>query len=353
MTSANLSIIPEFIEKIELLGVGNHFSITRDSIVNLQTKSDIIFKGIKTSSGNQTANLKSLQGVSTFVLDEAEELEDETTFDRIDLSIRKKGVNNRVILVMNPATKEHWIWKRFFEGHTKYVEIEGEQVPVSTHPDVCHIHTTYLDNKQNLSESYLNSLERIKNTNPSKYKHIVLGGWLDKAEGCIIESWREGEFDDSLPFIFGADYGYITDASTLVKVAVCNKTMKLYVHECLYQHSLSTDQLCEEYAKHCTKDDLIVADNAEPRLISEIWDKNFNIVPCQKGKDSVRNGLAKMQDYEIIVTPESHNIKKELNNYAWSDKKSNTPLSNGYDHTIDAIRYAFTDLVEDNNFFVA
>ena len=60
-----------------------------------------------------------------------------------------------------------------------------------------------------------------------------------------------------------------------------------------------------------------------------------------------------MQDYEIIVTPRSHNIKKELNNYAWSDKKSNTPLSNGYDHMIDGIRYAFSDLVEDNTFFVA
>ena len=70
MTSANLSIIPEFIEKIELLEVANHFDITNNAIVNNQTNSDIIFKGIKTSSGTQAANLKSLQGVSTWVLDE-------------------------------------------------------------------------------------------------------------------------------------------------------------------------------------------------------------------------------------------------------------------------------------------
>ena len=42
----------------------------------------------------------------------------------------------------------------------------------------------------------------------------------------------------------------------------------------------------------------------------------------------------------------------ELNNYAWHDKKSNTPQDN-YNHYIDAIRYAFSDLVEDNTFFVA
>jgi len=352
MTAAGLSIIPEFVEKIELLEVPHHFEVNRDAIRNKETGSDIIFKGIKTSSGNQTANLKSLQGVSTWILDEAEELEDEATFDKIDLSIRKKGVNNRVLLVMNPATKEHWIWNRFFEGHTKYVEIEGEQVPISTHPDICHIHTTYLDNKENLSDSYLNSIERIKQINTSKYKHVVLGGWLDKAEGVIFENWKEGQFDNSLPFIFGADYGYVTDPSTLIKVAVDSKRMKLYVSECLYEGGLSTEQLEREYRKHIEKDELIIADNAEPRLIDELWDKGFNINPCQKGKDSVRNGIAKMQDYEIIVTPESHNIKKELNNYAWHDKKSNTPQDN-YNHAIDAIRYAFSDLVDDNDFFVA
>ena len=352
MTSANLSIIPEFIEKIDLLDVGNHFEVTNNAIVNTQTGSDIIFKGIKTSSGTQTANLKSLQGVSTWVLDEAEELQEESIFDKIDLSIRRKDVNNRIILVMNPSTKEHWIWQRWFEGHTKYVDIDGVQVPVSTHPDICHIHTTYLDNVSNLSESYLNQIERIKLTNNHKYKHVVLGGWLDKAEGVIFENWKEGEFDESLPYIFGCDFGYVTDPSTMIKVAVDNKSMKLYAHELLHKQGLSTDELAREYNKHCTNKDLIIADNAEPRLIAELWDKGFNINPCQKGKDSVKNGIAKMQDYEIIVTHSSHNIKKELNNYAWHDKKSNTPQDN-WNHTIDAIRYAFTDLVDDNDFFVS
>ena len=350
MSSAGLSIIPEFIEKIELLDVANHFTVTRDSIVNNQTGSDIIFKGIKTSSGNQTANLKSLQGVSTWILDEAEELEDEDTFDKIDLSIRRKDVSNRIILVMNPATKEHWIWQRFFEGHTKYIEIEGEQIPVSTHPDLCHIHTTYLDNAVNLSDSYLNQIERIKLTNNHKYKHVVLGGWLDKAEGVIFENWKEGEFDESLPFIWGMDFGYVTDPTTLVKVAV--KDNRLYVKGYLYKTGLSTDEIARELNIHTNKNDLIIGDNAEPRLISELWDKGFNINKCQKGKDSIKNGIAKMQDYEIIVDVDSHDIKKELNNYAWHDKKSNTPQDK-YNHYIDAIRYAFSDLVEDNNFFVA
>jgi len=115
LTSAHISIIPEFIDKIETAGLHNDFYITKDEIVNTKTGSKILFRGIKTSMGTQTANLKSLAGVTTWVLDEAEELNDEEIFDKIDYSIRHNIKQNRVILILNPATKEHFIYKRFFD----------------------------------------------------------------------------------------------------------------------------------------------------------------------------------------------------------------------------------------------
>ena len=77
LTSAYISIIPEFIDKLELFNCVHDFHITQDEILNKKTGSKIIFRGIKTSSGDQTANLKSLQGITTWVVDEAEELTDE------------------------------------------------------------------------------------------------------------------------------------------------------------------------------------------------------------------------------------------------------------------------------------
>ena len=100
------------------------------------------------------------------------------------------------------------------------------------------------------------------------------------------------------------------------------------------------------------KNDLIVADNAEPRLIAEIQQKGFNIVPCTKGKDSIRLGLVKMMDYEIISEEEDYNMHKELNNYVWNDRKSNTPIDD-YNHLIDALRYGFDELMQDNQFYFA
>jgi phage terminase large subunit len=140
LTSASISIIPEFLEKIELLGFLDHFYITKDEIVNKATGSKIIFKGIKTSSGDQTASLKSIQGVTTWVLEEAEELTDEKKFDTIDFSIRNKKQQNRIILILNPTTKEHFIYKRFFEDRGVR---EGSNI---TKGDTTYIHSTYLDN---------------------------------------------------------------------------------------------------------------------------------------------------------------------------------------------------------------
>jgi phage terminase large subunit len=180
LTSAHVSIIPEFIDKIETADLSHDFYITKDEIINKRTGSKILFKGIKTSSGTQTANLKSLAGVTTWVLDEAEELTDEDTFDKIDFSIRAKNIQNRVILVLNPATKEHFIYKRFFES--KGVK-DGSNI---VKDDTTYIHTTYLDNYENLSKSFILQIEDMKARRKQKYEHQILGGWLDKAEGCRV-----------------------------------------------------------------------------------------------------------------------------------------------------------------------
>ena len=203
LSSAYISIIPEFIDKIETLELQDHFYITKNEIINKLSGSKIIFKGIKTSSGDQTANLKSLTNISTWVMDEAEELTDENIFDKIDLSVRNLKNKNRVILILNPVTKEHWIYNRFFQD--KGVQAGSN----TTKGNTTYIHTTYLDNEENLSKSYLEQIENIKIRRPNKYKHQMLGGWLEKAEGVIFTNWSIGEFNPELCDIFSLGISFL------------------------------------------------------------------------------------------------------------------------------------------------
>ena len=332
LTSAYISIIPEFIEKLELLDVIQHFHITKDEIINKQTGSKIIFRGIKTSSGDQTANLKSLQGITTWVVDEAEELTDEQKFDTIDLSVRQQGKPNRVILILNPTTKEHFIYRRFFEDRGVQ---EGSNI---TKGNTTYIHTTYLDNIDNLSKSYIEQIEQMRQRRPEKYKQQMLGAWLNKAEGVIFDNWTIGEFKRKGVSVWGQDYGFAADPTTLIETNIDTSTKTIYLRECVYLPRLTTSQIAELNLKHA-RDGLIIGDSAEPRLITEIKAKGCNVLPSIKGQGSVTYGISLLQDYDLVVSPDSTNLIKELNNYRWLERKSNTPIDK-YNHLIDAVRYA-------------
>ena len=179
MASAKDSIIPEFREKIDLCGASGEFSVTANDITHAYG-SKIMFRGIKTSAGNQTAKLKSLQGLNKWVLDEAEEMPDEATFDTIDLSIRDKRRRNHVILCLNPAHKSHWIYRRFFRD-----------VPDGfngTKGEVTYIHTDYRDNLRNLPANYRERIKQAKLANPARFAHIWMGAWVDEVQGALW-SW--------------------------------------------------------------------------------------------------------------------------------------------------------------------
>lgn len=339
MTSAHLSIIPEFQEKIELMDKQDLFAVNKSEIRNTYSNSEIIFRGIKTSSGDQTANLKSLQGIDTWILDEAEELVDESTFDKINLSIRSSKHQNRIILILNPATKEHWIYKRFFEDAGVQEGFNGVK------EDVTYIHTTYLDNYVNLPKSFIDEIEKVKQTNPIKYNHVILGGWLNKAEGVIYTNWRIDAFNYTDYIYFGQDYGFSIDPSTLVKCAIDKTNKRIYCQELLYKPGLTTSELSVQNKRYAGNQ-LIIADSAEPRLIEELRMQGCNIKGIAKPKIVER--IALLQDWEIIVTPDSTNLIKELNNYVWHDKKSETAIDD-WNHLLDPIGYVLWEVIGEPN----
>ena len=337
LRAASISIIPEFIEKLDLLNVAHNFKITRDEIINKHNGSKIIFRGIKTSSGDQTANLKSLTGITTWVMDEAEELNDENIFDKIDLSVRTKDKDNRIILILNPTTKEHFIYQRWFES--KGVEAGSN----TTKTDTTYIHSTYLDNIENLSESYINQIEQMKVRRPERFKHTIEGAWLNKAEGVIYTNWKIGAFKEAGKVVYGQDYGFSNDPSTLVKTSIDKQNKIIYVDLCFYQALLTTSQIANLNQKFAGNN-LIVGDSAEPRLIKEI-SFNCNVVPAIKGQGSVNYGISMIQDYDLVITPESTDLIKELNNYCWLERKSQTPIDK-FNHALDALRYSVSYQLE-------
>jgi phage terminase large subunit len=350
------SVIPEIQEKVELLDKEDDFHIVKNRAIHEPNGRKIVFKGLKASSKNQSANLKSLKDFSAWWVEEAEEHQNYDEWEKAYLSVR--DVNRQVIsgLVLNPASKEHWVHKKFFEDRGVPGGFNGIK------DEVLYIHTTYKDcPKEFIPENIRQHFERgeqaylkwketpVKERDqlPSKirskakwYEHVVLGGWLNKAEGVIFENWTYGDFPKDVDYGFGLDFGFSVDPDALTRVHIDKKHKKIYLKEELYRNGLGTEQLAYRLKNICEKKE-IVADNAEQRLISDLKLKGLNIKPCKKGSGSIVEGIKIMQDYELIVDPDSTNIAKELNNYVCDDKKSEKPID-AYNHLLDGIRYYVT-----------
>lgn len=228
----------------------------------------------------------------------------------------------RIICDYNPALGlEHWL--------DEYIERYPPKI------------TTYKDNPHLTAEQVADIESRINN----QYWWQVYGsGQRANREGAIFTNWEVGQFDTSLPYCYGQDYGFSVDPTTLVKVAVDNKLKIIYAEELLYSQSgMGTDAIYEANKRLIHKpNDLIIADSAEPRLIDELSRKGLNIRGAVKGQGSVTAGITLMQDYKLVIT--GTNLKKELSNYCWNDKKAGIPIDD-YNHLIDPIRYSLQSMI--------
>lgn len=341
MVSAAVSVIPEFMEKIGLDGTDKYFKASRTDVTNRSTGARIMFRGIKTSSGNQTAKLKSIHGLTTFICDEAEEWTDETDFERIMLSIRQKGIQNRIIIIMNPTDSNHFIYQKYIKNTHKIVDFDGVPVQISTHPDVLHIHTSYLDNVAHLDEKFLKVIRKMKTEDPEKYAHIVMGRWADVAEGAVFKKWTVcKEFPEyAKKKAIGLDFGYAQDPTAAIRCGIVDND--LYVDELFYETGMLSTEIARRLKNYSGL--FVYADCADPRLIDELMLSGVLIYPTQKGAGSILAGIQRILDFDnIFVTERSYNVQNEMRNYVWKKDKDGHYINqpeDAFNHAMDAIRY--------------
>ena len=234
----------------------------------------------------------------------------------------------------NPSA-EFWLHKR------KLLEL----------PEVRFIKSTFEHNPF-LEQSVIDKILSYKDKDPYRWKVYGLGE-MAALEGAIFRNWSEGQFNESPPYCYGQDYGYTNDPTTLLKVAVDKKAKKVYLKECFYlAKQLGTNDIYELNKSHIDDiNDVIVGDSAEHRLIDELEALGLNMELAEKGAGSVKEGITSLQDYELIVDPESYNLKAELNNYIWNNKKAGIPIDK-HNHLIDPARYAFKYLTGGNDLII-
>jgi len=254
-------------------------------------------------------------------INEANEL---SLSDWRQLLLRNTG---RTILDFNPSDEFHWIY--------------DDVIP---RDDCDFFKTTYKDNPF-LPQSTIDEIERFKEADPDFWRVFGLGE-RGVSRATILTHWKQV---DQVPegfklMNYGMDFGYTNDPTSIVKVYTDGHGFLL--DEVCYSTGLSNAEICNVMRDAgIERGDIVIADCAEPKSIDEIHSQGFNIFPCRKGKDSIRNGLSFLRSRPLLITSRSINGIKELRNYKFKEDKNGRQLNepvDAFNHFIDASRYAIT-----------
>jgi len=201
------------------------------------------------------------------------------------------------------------------------------------------IKSTFLDNPYLPKGETRSILAKKDNPKFANWWRVYALGEMGKFEGVIFPNWEYGEFNpDGLSVRFGLDFGFHPNPDSMVKVAINTKQKVIYLDECFYSFGQLPSELEENVGRYAGRNDLIIADSADPRMIANLK-KSFNIQEVKK-TGTIAEWIRLMQDYRFVITYDSHNTAKEFNNYVWDDRKAGIPID-AWNHQIDAARYVF------------
>ena len=146
----------------------------------------------------------------------------------------------------------------------------------------------------------------------------------------------------------GIDWGFARDPFRFVKMHFNAKKLDLYIfdeHTAMKtRNKVVFDELYEE-RKIIRKDELVIADSAEPKSVADFKAYGAWIREANKGPDSVRYGIKWLQGLNHIYIDKRRcpETWKEFVNYEYEQDRDGNFISDYPDennHSIDATRYA-------------
>ena len=283
-------------------------------------------------------------------------------FFSADMSAKLRGARRDVLFVNECNNVE---WEAYYQmaiRTRKFIYLDYNPVAefwVDTElikdSDTDFVVLTYKDNEA-LDKSIVQEIEKARDkAEHSEYWRNwwrVYGlGEIGQVQGTIFTNWHQ---IDNVPqeakYIgIGLDFGYSNDPTAIVMVYKWNN--EFILDEIAYQKELSNKAIADILKPY---GGLVVCDSAEPKSIADLRSYGINATPCVKGKDSIINGIQKIQALDRIhITKRSTNLIKEFRGYVWKTDRNGVALNEPIDylnHGVDAIRYILSHVIVSPNY---
>lgn len=214
-------------------------------------------------------------------------------------------------------------------------------------PNTSFIKLNFEDNEA-IPDTVLEELLANKGDGTSNWWKVYGLGEIGSLEGNIYEGWLPKELEDFPEHKlvrYGLDFGFSNDETGMVAVYDVGNGA-LFIDELVFETGLLGSQYGDKFRSiNIDPNVLIVADSARPEIIAEIRKEGFTIIGANKDAGSVLRGIDRVKQRKIYYR--GKNLEKEFFTYAWRTKKTGEVLDvpqDGFDHLLDALRYAVDDL---------
>lgn len=205
--------------------------------------------------------------------------------------------------------------------------------------DDCYFFKTTWRENPFLSQSIIDEIERLKETDENYYRIYSLG---EKGipTTLVFNKWYETETIpmDAKLLGRGMDFGF--NAATAL-VEVYQRNDELYIKELMYVKLMTMGDIIYKMNElSFEKTDSIWCDSALPQNIEELKRARFNAKGVSK--QSILAGIDKIKRHKVFIHKDSKNILQEFQSYKWKVDKDGKLLDSPMDefnHAIDAVRY--------------
>lgn len=205
------------------------------------------------------------------------------------------------------------------------------------------IHSTYLDNINNLSQAQVDIIESYKLL-PDDFMWKVYGlGLRGASKETIYTQWQlVDELPEGGDIFYGLDFGYV---HPLALVKVSHYEGSNYVKLLIYKKGLTPSEIIKEVKDFISDRKPVYCDAAEPKSIEELYRAGINAKPANK---EVWAGILKVKSYPLYLHKDSRELINEVQSYKWKKDKNDEVIEEpvkANDDAMDAMRYAiFTHL---------
>ncbi|CDG02109.1 Putative Phage terminase, large subunit, pbsx family [Clostridium chauvoei JF4335] len=321
--------------------------------VKFPNGSKIIFKGM-----DNPAKLKSLNGVSIIWLEECSEVKYEG-FKELKGRLRHPTLSNHIILSTNPVSKGNWCYKEFFEDSKNKIYILKDTDLYNQRiirDGKTYYHHSTVDDNFFVPKDYIETLDDLKNSDPDLYRIARKG--MFGANGLLVFPQFEVKNHNKVmeeikkiknPLLKnGMDFGFITSYNAILRMAIDHDNKILYLYWEYYSKNKTDPEIAEDIKEFIETQELIKADNAEPKAIRYYKQKGFRIKACKKFKGSRAMYTKKVKRFnKIICSDICVNTIEELKELTFKvDKRSGEIIEDEFNidpHTLSAIWYGLDD----------